>query len=282
MIDKTYKRKIFNRAAISYEKYSGIQDQISQDLLVKLGHANINPKNILDLGCGTGKNGLHLQDKFKETTLVNFDLSENMLEEARKKPISSPVVVPNEKPSNLYVCGDMENLPFKDSSFDLVWSSSAIQWSNNLSSVFKHIKRILKRNGLFIFSTFGPKTLWELKEVNEKISGESKTNKFIAKHNIDDLLLASGFKSPLLEAKNITLPYSSTEKLLLDIGKIGASNGNSNRSKGLRGRGFMESIKKEYESFKQDDLYPATYEVIYGHAWKGQQSCEVKTGELTI
>ena len=43
-----------------------------------------------------------------------------------------------------------------------------------------------------------------------------------------------------------------------------------NRGKGLRGRGFMESIKKEYELFQARwDLYPATYEVIYGHAWKG-------------
>ena len=69
MIDKTYKRKIFNRAAISYEKYSGIQDQISQDLLVILGHANIKPKNILDLGCGTG---LLLKYLYKLDKQANF------------------------------------------------------------------------------------------------------------------------------------------------------------------------------------------------------------------
>lgn len=272
MIDKTYKRKIFNRAAISYEKYSGIQDQISQDLLVKLGHANINPKNILDLGCGTGKNGLHLQDKFKETTLVNFDLSENMLEEARKKPISSSVVVSNEKPSNLYVCGDMENLPFKDSSFDLVWSSSAIQWSNNLSIVFKHIKRILKRNGLFIFSTFGPGTLKELRMINEVLSDHPKTNHFLDIDNIRDFAIYEGLGYPLLEKKSYRLDYKNVECILADIRGVGATNGNSTRAKGLRGKEFLDTMNQHYKKYKIGELYPASYEVIYGVVWNKADS----------
>jgi hypothetical protein len=50
MIDKIYKRKVFNRAANSYEKFSGLQDQISQSLSEKLEYLNINPTNILDFG----------------------------------------------------------------------------------------------------------------------------------------------------------------------------------------------------------------------------------------
>ena len=281
MIDKLYKRKVFNRAASSYDKHSMLQDKISDHLYDKLALINIDPQSVLDLGCGTGRNGVRLSERFKAGNLVNYDLSDKMLRLTKDKFLELFPPPSRMADTSHYICGDIEQLPFQDNSFDLIWTSSALQWCNNLPASFDEIIRVLSPNGLFIFSTFGPKTLWELKEVNEKISGESKTNKFIAKHNIDDLLLASGFNSPLLEAKNITLPYSSTEKLLLDIGKIGASNGNSNRSKGLRGRGFMESIKKEYESFKQDDLYPATYEVIYGHAWKGQRPFEVKTGELT-
>ena len=56
--------------------------------------------------------------------LVNFDISENVLEQARKKIMDSSVNYINDKYVNFHVCGDMENLPFRDNLFDLVWSSS--------------------------------------------------------------------------------------------------------------------------------------------------------------
>ena len=183
MIDKAYKRKVFNRAADSYEKFSSLQDKISKNLFEKLECLNINPSNILDLGCGTGKNGAHLLNKFKKTTLVNFDLSENMLELARKKATTSSINC-LDKSTKFHVCGDMENLPFIDCLFDLVWSSSAIQWTDNLPIVLKHIKRILKPNGFFIFSTFGPQTLKELRMINKALSSDPKTNNFL---NIDHI-----------------------------------------------------------------------------------------------
>ena len=267
MIDKTYKRKVFNRAASSYEDYCVLQDKISDNLFDRLELINIDPKKLVDLGCGTGKNGIKLNKKYKSGRLVNYDLSDNMLYLAKDKFSGLFSQLTRRSSSVSYVCGDIEQLPFREDSFDLVWTSSALQWCNSLPGTFDEIKRVLKPNGLFIFSTFGPRTLYELKEVNERISGVSKANQFIDMHNIGDLLVSSGFSDPVLDVENFTLTYPSTEKLLLDIGKIGASSGNVNRGKGLRGRGFMESIKKEYELFKHDGIYPATYEVIYGHAW---------------
>ena len=263
MIDKLYKRKVFNRAANSYEKFSGLQDQISQSLLEKLGYLNINPTNILDLGCGTGKNGLHFLNKFKKTSLVNFDLSENMLEQARKKLTTAPINYLN-KSTNFHVCGDMENVPFRDNLFDLVWSSSAIQWSDNLPIVLKHIKRVLKPNGFFIFSTFGPETLKELRMINEVLYNHPKTNNFLDLKRISDFLILEGFENSSFDVKSYRLDYKSVEDILYDIKGVGATNGNKNRTKGLRGREFINIMKQHYEKYRVGELYPATYEVIYG------------------
>lgn len=262
MIDKIYKRKVFNRAANSYEKFSGIQDQISQNLLEKLECRNINPTNILDLGCGTGKNGLHFLKKFKKISLVNFDLSENMLEQARKKMTTSSINFVNNS-TNFHVCGDMENLPFRDNLFDLVWSSSAIQWSDNLPIVLKHINRILKPNGFFIFSTFGPETLKELRMINEVLYNHPKTNNFLDLKDIRDFLALEGFENSSFDVKSYRLDYANVEDILYDIKGVGATNGNKNRSKGLRGREFINIMKQHYEKYREGKLYPATYEVIY-------------------
>ena len=54
-----------------------------------------------------------------------------------------------------YICGDMENLPIKKNLIDLVWTSSSLQWCNDLNKTFLGIKEILNYGGLFIFSTFG-------------------------------------------------------------------------------------------------------------------------------
>ena len=262
MIDKIYKRKVFNRAANSYEKFSGIQDQISHNLLEKLECRNINPTNILDLGCGTGKNGLHFLKKFKKISLVNFDLSENMLEQARKKLTTSSINFVNNS-TNFHVCGDMENLPFRDNLFDLVWSSSAIQWSDNLPIVLKHINRILKPNGFFIFSTFGPETLKELRMINEVLYNHPKTNNFLDLKDIRDFVALEGFENSSFDVKSYRLDYANVEDILYDIKGVGATNGNKNRSKGLRGREFINIMKQHYEKYREGELYPATYEVIY-------------------
>ena len=263
MIDKAYKRKVFNRAADSYEKFSGLQDKISKNLFEKLEYLNIDPANILDLGCGTGKNGVHLLNKFKKTTLVNFDLSENMLEQARKKVTTSSINY-LDKSTNFHVCGDMENLPFKDCLFDLVWSSNAIQWTDNLPIVLKHIKRILKPNGLFIFSTFGPETLKELRMINQALSSDPKTNNFLNINHIKKFVTSAGFENLLFDVKSYRLDYTNVEDILYDIKGVGATNGNTKRAKGLRGREFIKKLKQHYEEYRLGKLYPATYEVIYG------------------
>ena len=158
LINKNIKRVAFNKAANSYDTHSKIQELISKKLFDRLSHINIYPNNILDLGSGTGLNGLLLQKKYRKSHIINYDFAENMLANSRKK---QPNIIKRILNGNKfsYVCGDIEELGFAPNSFDLIWSSSAIQWCNDLSKILQMIKTILKPGGLFIFSSFGPNTL---------------------------------------------------------------------------------------------------------------------------
>jgi len=266
MINKEHKRKSFNRAAITYDSFSILQDTISDNLLDRLKGIKFNPLDILDLGCGTGKNGLNLRKQHKKSRIINYDFSENMLREARLKQKLFILDKINLSPYS-YICADIEAIPLKENSLDLVWSSSTLQWCNELDLVFNQIKKVLKPGGLFIFSTFGPNTLNELREITENLFNEKKTSTFIDMNNIDNLLKHSGFSNPVLEVENFTMKYKEVGELFMDIKSIGATNGNVSKKKGLSGKSFTKKIIEQYETYRKNNLLPASYEVIYGHAW---------------
>ena len=266
MINKEHKRKSFNRAATTYDLYSTLQDTISNNLIDRLNTIKLDPLDILDLGCGTGTNGLSLGKKYKESRIINYDFSENMLKEARIKQKLFFLDKINLSPYS-YICADIEAIPLEENSLDLVWSSSTLQWCNQLDLVFNQVNKILKPGGLFIFSTFGPNTLSELREITENLFNEKKTSTFIDIHKVSKHLIHSNFSNPVLDVEHLTVKYKEVDKLFMDIKSIGATNGNLSRNRGLSGRSCTKKIIENYEAYRKNNLLPASYEVIYGHAW---------------
>jgi len=261
MIDKEYKRKVFDRHAKTYDEYSSLQNKISDNLFKKLDLIEVRKDLILDLGCGTGRNGRILKEKYQNIRLINYDFSINMLKEAKKKQYK---MLGNKSE---FVCGDIEELSFTENTFDVIWSTSSLQWCNNLSDIFKKAKSILKPGGLFIFSTFGPNTLFELRSITKKISNYQKTNNFLDVLSIKDKLIKEGFSNPVIDLEEFCLTYKNINKLLLDLKKIGATSGFKRKKNGLSGKIFLKLISDGYKEYSYDGIYPATYEAIYCYAW---------------
>jgi malonyl-CoA O-methyltransferase len=261
MIDKEYKRKVFDRHAKTYDEYSSLQNKISDNLFKKLDLIEVRKDLILDLGCGTGRNGRILKEKYQNIRLINYDFSINMLKEAKKKQYK---MLGNKSE---FVCGDIEELSFTENTFDVIWSTSSLQWCNNLSDIFKKAKSILKPGGLFIFSTFGPNTLFELRSITKKISNYQKTNNFLDVLSIKDKLIKEGFSNPVIDLEEFCLTYNNINKLLLDLKKIGATSGFKRKKNGLSGKIFLKLISDGYKEYSYDGIYPATYEAIYCYAW---------------
>ena len=261
MIDKEYKRKVFDRHAATYDQYSSLQNKISDNLFKKLDLIEVKPNLILDLGCGTGRNGKIMKEKYQNIKLINYDFSVNMLQEAKKNQYK---ILDNKSD---FVCGDIEELSFSENTFDVIWSTSSLQWCNNVSDIFKKAKVILKPGGLFIFSTFGPNTLFELRNITKKISNYQKTNNFLDAFSIKEKLNNEGFIGPVVDSEEFCLTYKDINKLFLDLRKIGATSGFKDRKIGLSGRSFLKLISDGYKKYSYDGIFPATYEVVYGYAW---------------
>jgi len=76
-----------------------------------------------------------------------------------------------------------------------------------------------------------------------------------------------------MEMETLTLTYQTVTDLLRDLKAIGAQSV-SQRSKSLMGKDKFQLMIKMYESYRKNDKLPATYEVVYGHAWKKQNKLE--------
>lgn len=264
-------RRSFDNAAEHYEAFAVLQNEVCKRLLEKLEIVKITPSFILDAGAGTGKAIPTLFDYYKKAQVVALDLSENMLKQSAQHGgfFREPHLV----------CADIENLPLADDSLDLVFSSLSMQWCNDLNAALLEAKRVLKPGGLFVFSTFGPDTLKELRHSWAKVDGFNHVNQFIDMHDIGDALLQDGYAEPVMETEIMTVTYNAVDEIMHDLKAIGANVKAIQKkpNKGLSGKSVLETVRQAYEVFRSDGVLPVTYEVVYGHAWKPKQEDQNKS-----
>jgi malonyl-CoA O-methyltransferase len=169
-----------------------------------------------------------------------------------------------------YLCGDLNTLPLRGVAFDLVWSNLALQWVNDVPRVLAEWRRVLKVGGLVSFTTFGPDTLVELRRAFARADGHTHTNRFVDMHDIGDMLVGAGFADPVMDMEMITLTYATPIALMRELKAIGAANATRGRPRGLTGKTRFSKATRELGKLMNDGRLPATFEVVYGHAWKGE------------
>jgi len=263
MINKKLARLSFERAASGYDAAAVLQREIGERLLDRLDYINFQPKNILDVGSGTGTCSYQLATKYNKSKIFMMDFATSMLQQAKKKRTWT------ERWSSRYqfIGGDAAALPFADNSMDMIFSNLAMQWCDDLAQVFSEFKRVLKPDGMLLFSTFGPDTLKELNQCWQQVDGYQHVNNFIDLHEIGDALLKVGFSDPVMDMEMITVTYPDVISIMRDLKQIGAHNVNQHRAKGLTGKSTIKKLHTEYEVYRNDDVLPVSHEVIYGHAW---------------
>jgi malonyl-CoA O-methyltransferase len=172
----------------------------------------------------------------------------------------------NEPDPFLLVCADAQALPLADASVDLVHSSLCLQWCEDPGLALAEFRRVLRPDGLLLFSTFGPDTLRELRAAFADVDRMPHVSRFIDMHDIGDALLASGFRDPVLERDDFTLTYADARDLMRELRAIGATNADALRQRSLTGKAHLAGVVAAYERFRRNGVLPATYEVVYAIA----------------
>lgn len=266
-IDKRQLRRSFERAAATYDAAAILQHEVCERMLERLDYIKVAPTAILDAGSGTGNALSGLLRRFPGKLVIALDIARAMLERARAR-LRWWQSVPGLRPPLHALCGDLEHLPIGNAKIGLIWSNLALQWVNDLPATFKDMHRVLEPGGLLMFSTFGPDTLHELRRAYQGTDASTHVNRFIDMHDIGDMLVNTGFADPVMDMERITLTYDDVRTLMRDLKAIGAHNVTQGRPGTLSGKSRLLKVEQNYESARAEGKLPATFEVVYGHAWK--------------
>lgn len=258
-IDKRAARRAFEGAAASYDGVAVLQKEMASRLLERLDYVRLAPRTVLDLGAGTGLALDDLQRRYRQARVLALDFAFEMLRLARRRGSLL------RRPTCL--CADVEALPLAEGSIDFIFSNATLQWCNDLDRTFTELRRVLAPAGLLMFTTFGPDTLRELRAAWAEADGHGHVSPFLDMHDVGDALVRAGFDGPVLDAERLTLTYRDIRGLMEDLKGLGARNATRERARGLTGKAKWAAMRATYESYRSDGLLPATYEVVYGHAW---------------
>jgi malonyl-CoA O-methyltransferase len=291
-------RRIFDRRAATFDEVAFLPREISERMRERLEYIKVSPASVLDVGCGPGDDLPNLRERFPEAPVFGTDLSLAMLERARAHdagdtswrrflPASIGRALGSRGPR--FAQADFAALPFAHGAFELLWSNLALHWHPRPDLVFGEWQRVLKVNGLLMFSTLGPDTLKELRgayaevEAAHGVPMRPHVIDFVDMHDLGDMLVENGFEIPVMDQETLTVTYKTPEKLLADVRRWGAYPFERALARTLAHEGDPQ------EAFASRRLYralvaalearrlthgpnagtiPLTFEIIYGHAWK--------------
>ena len=278
-IDKRQVRNSFERAAASYDQAAVLQREVGSRMLSRLDYIKHTPDVILDAGSGTGYGTRQLRLRYPGARMLAVDIAPAMHFQARPSVSWWKQLLAVRGNQTSYVCGDIEQMPLKDSCAGLVWSNLTLQWCNDINRTLAEVHRVLQAGGLFMFSTFGPDTLKELRQAFRSADNYSHINRFTDMHDIGDMLVHNGFATPVMDMEYIVLTYDDVTSVMRDLKAIGAHNVTQGRRRGLTGKISWQKGINQYETLRIEGKLPATFEVIYGHAWKLQPRKTILTPE---
>lgn len=227
----------FDRYADMYDQHSDVQRFIAHKLLEELGE--LNPTDILDVGCGTGWYTGRLSEFFVDAQIDALDIAPNMIAYAKDLYGYDNIN---------FMVADAENFNF-NKQYDLISSNASLQWLADLPRTLKKFNSLLSKDGLFLVSIFGPETFKELHCSLVKYLGEDaiiSAQQFIAAEKLKEYL-QENFSD--VEVKRVVYQEEHTNLLsLLKKIKYTGTRGNGV----LKDEGWHRSTIKDLEKiYKQ-------------------------------
>jgi len=232
-----------DEASASFDSVDFVHAMTRDGLLSRLQPVVVEAKIVVDLGTATGSACRLLARRFRRAHVIGVDLSLSMLARARKKR--------GWFERHSYVQADAEQLPFPDHSVDVVFANLLLPWVGNPQILFGEVARVLRKDGVFAFSTLGPDSLLELRQAWQELGAEEETGCFLDMHDLGDAAVRSGLRDPVLDVDRTAISYESIDSLSRDLQALGAP------------ATLLAALGKGWRAGPQRfDL-----ELVFGHCW---------------
>jgi len=272
------RRQFARRGDLSGAQF--LYGEVARRMLGRLAYIRLDPTLMLDAGCGAGDNLALLRERYPQAGYIGLDHCEPLLAQARKRfqpagmgawlgrLLGKASSSGGNKASIQYVQADLADTGLAPESLDLVWSNMALHWHPEPHAALAEWRRVLRVNGLAMFSCLGPGTLRELREALDDAGLRTATPGFVDMHDFGDLLIENGYTDPVMDQETLTLTYETPHKLLADVWALGGNPATGRRA-GLAGRAWRDRLCAALDARRgPDGRIALSIEVAYGHAWR--------------
>lgn len=251
--DRNPVRRNFDRAAATYDRFADVQGEVARRLLDHLPAADSALAQIVELGCGTGKLTSRLRERYPSARITGIDFSPEMIKRAAARLQGDKV---------RFFCRDIrEFLAGYAGSADLIVSNATLQWIDELEPVFASAREHLQKNGLLVFSIFGPDSLVELQEALDAVmpgAARLAARSFKSEDRIAKLL-KHHFTRVDNETMRIGREYADVVTLLRQIRKTGT--GGAHQQPLRFSRQYLEAMNTWFK--KRYGVCRASYQVMF-------------------
>jgi malonyl-CoA O-methyltransferase len=248
------------RAASTIDEADFVHSKTAQGLIERMLPMRLEPGVVVNLGCGTGARAKLLAGRFPGSQVIGVDMSAAMLARAssRRGWLARPAEV----------CSDATAMPFADNSVDLVFANMLLPYVNDLEPLFDEISRVLRDDGLFVFSTLGPDTFGQLRDAWQLAgNGDEHVRTFPDMHVIGDALVRSRLRDPVLDVEYLQVSYTNTRSMYRDLTANGARNSIAGRRGSMTGRQLFRRMERTLAESGDGNAWTVTLELVFGHGW---------------
>jgi SAM-dependent methyltransferase len=262
LFDRALHRLRLDRAAPGYGAADFLKRRAAGDAVERLETIMRSFPLAVDLGARNGAFAAALAQsdaQAKVGALIETDLSARMLAGR----------------TGMRVQADEECLPFADESLDLVVSTLALHWTNDLVGALIQIRNALKPDGLFLGAVLGGSTLTELRQCLVQAESELKDGAGLRVSPFADVLDAAallqraGFALPVADTDKVTVRYAHALELIRDVRAMGESNVLFERARQPIGRAVLARAAALYQErfAEQDGRVRASFDIISLTGW---------------
>lgn len=257
-VDKRRVRASFSRSASAYDARAVVQGEVQERVLALVAGAAPGARSVLDVGAGTGALLARLAAARPGLAAAAVDLAPGMAAAARARV-----------PGLAVAAGDAEALPFRDRAFELVVSTSTLQWLPRLEPALREARRVLAPGGTLVVALFGARTLHELRWAWRAAAGPGapdRTHAFFSADDVAAALAGAGLERRALHDEERVEDHPDARAVLRGLKTLGASSAVPG-ARGLGGRrDTLEMLRRYEERHAGPRGVPATWHVVYAVA----------------
>jgi malonyl-CoA O-methyltransferase len=268
----------FDARARRIGRHDALLREVGRRLLERLEYIRLDPRTVLDVGCGLGRSRDGLLQRYPGARWVGVDISGAMAGAGAAEQRSAQGIARLWRERPLWAVADAACLPFGEAGVDLLHSNLMLNWHPAPPTVFREWQRVLRVDGLLMFSCLGPDSLKELRAAVGDALPCARPMNFVDMHDLGDMMVASGFASPVMDMETLTLTFAGPRELLREVRALGG-NPRDDRSpalaSGAQARRLLDALA---ERRGPDGRIPLTFEVAFGHAWKPAPRAAVAGG----